>query len=173
MSLSIRTSKALAATVAPAALALKVRLLFPFCSSFYSCVSSSSLSSVPENHYRELIFDTVEENHRAFCNCNWVSDQFRAVIAEPELFIRVLNSIRDKPIIALRFFKWVESQPDFKGSKFAFVVILEILVQNNLMRSAYWVMERVIGVNMDGFMDILVNGYVSPEVSVKLLDLFL
>lgn len=62
-------------------------------------------------------------------------------------------------------------QADFQRSEFAFCVILEILVKNNLMRPAYWVVERVISVKMEGIVDVLVDGYVVPKVSVKLLDL--
>lgn len=62
-------------------------------------------------------------------------------------------------------------QADFQRSEFAFCVILEILVKNNLMRPAYWVVERVISVKMEGIVDVLVDGYVVPKVSVKLFDL--
>ena len=89
------------------------------------------------------------------------------------MFIRVLDSIRIRPRIALQFFRWVEGQPGFKRSEFAFCAMLEILVKNNLMRSAYWVVERVISVDMHGIVDVLVDGYVGYEVLVKLLNLLL
>lgn len=180
MILCVRASKALAATTALHPFALKVRLLFPLFSSFHNYPTTTTnigiattTTTISETHYRDLIFDTIEEKPWAFCNNNWVSDQFRAVIVDPELLIRVLDLIRIRPRIALRFFRWVEGQPGFKRSEFAFCVILEILAKNNLMRSAYWVVERVVCVNMHGIVDVLVDGYVGSEVSVKLLDLLL
>ncbi|KAF8394005.1 hypothetical protein HHK36_020207 [Tetracentron sinense] len=41
------------------------------------------------------------------------------------------------------------------------------------MRSAYSVMERAISVDLHGIVDVLVDGYVSSEASIKLLDLLL
>ena len=51
--------------------------------------------------------------------------------------------------------------------------MLEILAKNNLMRSAYSVVERVISVDMHGIVDVSVDEYVGYEVSVKLLNLLL
>lgn len=168
MTLCARASKALAAT---APHPLKVRLLLPLC----SCYSSSAIaaSALSETHYRDIIFSTIRKKPSAFSNSKWCRDRFQAVIADPKLFVRVLVEIRTRPRIALRFFRWVESQPEVKRSEFVFCVILEILVQNNMMRSAYWVMERVISVDMHGIVDVLIGEYVFAKVSIKLLDLLL
>ncbi|RVW16925.1 Pentatricopeptide repeat-containing protein, mitochondrial [Vitis vinifera] len=101
------------------------------------------------------------------------SIKFGPVIVDPDLFVRVLSSFRTSPRMALRLFRWAESQPGFRRSEFVFCAILEILAQNNLMRSAYWVMERVINANMHRIVDVLIGGCVSSEVSVKILDLLI
>ncbi|XVF49387.1 hypothetical protein PTKIN_Ptkin04bG0007500 [Pterospermum kingtungense] len=173
MTLCIRASKALATTTTTLSQSLKVRFLFPFSYSLlHTCPASPSEPTA--THYKQLIFNTIEKKPWAFCNAKWVSNQFHAVIVDPHLFIQVLNLIREKPRIALRFFRWVDMQPGVRRSELAFSVMLDILVENNLMRSAYWVMERVIiTFRMHGIVDVLICGYLNLEVSVKLLDLCL
>ncbi|KAF5180933.1 Pentatricopeptide repeat-containing protein [Thalictrum thalictroides] len=102
-----------------------------------------------------------------------MSDQFKVIVNNQELFLCALDSIRERPKVALRFFKWAEIQPGFKRSEYAFCAILDILVENNLMRSAYWVMEKAVQVDLHGIVDVFIDGHVKPEVSIKLLDLLL
>ncbi|KAL5726876.1 hypothetical protein ACHQM5_000124 [Ranunculus cassubicifolius] len=100
-------------------------------------------------------------------------DQFRAVIIDQDLFLCVLDSIRQRPHLALSFFRWAEIQPGFKRSELAICTILEILAENDLMRSAYAEMEKIVGNDLHGIVDYLSGGYVKPEASIKLLDLLL
>nr|CAN69810.1 hypothetical protein VITISV_043106 [Vitis vinifera] len=126
-----------------------------------------------ETHFQDVISKSIREKPSNFSNYYWLSHQFGPVIVDPDLFVRVLSSFRTSPRMALRLFRWAESQPGFRRSEFVFCAILEILAQNNLMRSAYWVMERVINANMHRIVDVLIGGCVSSEVSVKILDLLI
>ncbi|KAF5948161.1 hypothetical protein HYC85_014118 [Camellia sinensis] len=185
MTLCVRASKSIAKCSSRRNLdSLKVRLIFssPCPSDFSDYNNNNNNNSTTttisktfsETHFGNLILKTIEDKPWAFASKYWVvSEQLRTVILDPELFIRVLNSVRGRPRVALRLFRWAEGQPGFKRSEFIFCTILEILVQNNLMGSAYSVMERVISVDLHGIVDVLIDGYVNAEVSIKLLDLLL
>lgn len=171
MTVCLRAAKALAASLNNTKF-LKVHFLFPFSpSSLRYCTRGNSCPS--EFELVTLIYETIDHNPRAFTTSCWLSNKFQHVVRDPNLFLRILNLIGRKPRIAFRFFRWVESQPRFKRSEFAFCKILEILVENNMMHSAYFVMERVVSLNLRGILDAMLDGYVSPAASIKLLDLLL
>ncbi|EYU30028.1 hypothetical protein MIMGU_mgv11b0233081mg, partial [Erythranthe guttata] len=60
--------------------------------------------------------------------------------------------------MVLKIFRWAEGRKGFKHSEFVFCSVLDVLVRNGFMRSAYWVVERVIDVNMYDFANILIDG---------------
>lgn len=94
------------------------------------------------------------------------------MILEPELFTRVLNSIKNHPKVAVRFFHWVGKQPGFKPSDSSFVAILEILAVSNSMNKAYLVMEKVVCGNLNGVVSRLIDGSLNDNVARKVLDLY-
>lgn len=95
------------------------------------------------------------------------------MVTDPDLLVKILNMIREKPRIALRFFRWIQWQSEVKRSELAFCAVLEILVENNLMRSAYWIMERVVLADMCGIADVLIGKHLNSDISTNLLDLLL
>ena len=136
---------------------LKVRFLLPL---FYHCQCSkeSSSFSVSPSYFQKLIYQEIQEKPWAFSNIFWAeSSQFDDLIMDPDLFVRVLKLIKIRPRVALRFFRWAERQPGFKHSEEVFCTILEILVRNDLLPSAYYVMERAVSVNLNGIGDVLVD----------------
>ncbi|KAI6678584.1 hypothetical protein NL676_039380 [Syzygium grande] len=167
MTLPLKASKALATTL-PASHPrhrLKVRLLLlppspPPRFSFHGCSASApdEPATVPESLYRDLILTAVARAPRAFANKKWVSDKFRDLVVDPGLLARVLGSIRARPRIALRLFRWVQVQDGFVWSERSFCVVLEILAENGLMRSAYWVVDKAVSLDMDDILDVLIGG---------------
>ncbi|KAH6822468.1 origin recognition complex subunit 4 [Perilla frutescens var. hirtella] len=124
--------------------------------------------------YETLILKTVRENPKAFRDNDWVvPDYCSALVADSDLLLSVINSIRRRPGMVLKIFRWAEGKKGFKHSEFVFCSVLEILVGNGLMSPAYWVVERVIDVNMEGVVDVLIDGFSNYEVSLKILDLIL
>ena len=122
----------------------EARFLFPF--SFFS-------------------FSTLQYNNKFL---------FHAAVAEPKLLVRVLNTVRNRPVVALRFFRWAERQTGFKRSEISYSVILDILARNGLMRSAYCVMEKVVSVKMEnGVIDVVSSSEVSMPSVKLILDLLL
>ncbi|GFP84704.1 pentatricopeptide repeat-containing protein at1g22960 mitochondrial [Phtheirospermum japonicum] len=124
--------------------------------------------------YQNLILKTTLENPGAFRNIHWVGpDYFSSLVSDSDLFVSVIHSIRNRPRMILRMFRWAQGQKGFKHSEFVFCSVLEVLVQNNFMRSAYWVVQSVINSNMHNVVDVLIDGYLENEVSCKVLDLLL
>ncbi|XXG52002.1 hypothetical protein AAC387_Pa03g0434 [Persea americana] len=99
--------------------------------------------------------------------------RFRPLILNRDLFLNVLDSIRDKPKTVLWFFRWVNRQPGFHPSEASFFAVLEILAEKELMRPAYFVAEQAVSLKLHGIVDFLIDGCISSDVSAKLLDLFL
>ncbi|KAL0408914.1 UNVERIFIED_CONTAM: Pentatricopeptide repeat-containing protein, mitochondrial [Sesamum radiatum] len=124
--------------------------------------------------YQNLILKTATENPGVFRDIHWVvPDYFNALVIDSDLFLSVVNSIKNRPRMVLKIFRWAEGQKGFKHSEFVFCSVLEVLVQNGFMRSAYWVMERVINANMHSIVNVLTDGYLGIEVTCKVLDLLL
>ncbi|KAF3606497.1 hypothetical protein DY000_02046240 [Brassica cretica] len=131
---------------------------------------SSSPPSNPESHYAHLILTSHGYNP----NRKWSSHQFHPLVTDPDLLIRVLNMIREKPEIAFHFFKWLQSQRDLKQSFLAFAALLEILVENDLMSKAGWVAERSIDLGMHEIYHLLIEkSVVDKLIACKTLDLLL
>ncbi|CAH2033668.1 unnamed protein product, partial [Thlaspi arvense] len=134
-----------------------------------SSSSSSPTSSNLESYFANLILTS----YGCTPNRKWSSHQFRLLLADPDLLIRVLNMIREKPEIAYHFFKWLQHQRDVKQSLQAFAAVLEILAENDLMSKAYWVAGRSIDLGMHEIDDLLIDGAFDKRIARKLLDLLL
>ncbi|MCI29332.1 pentatricopeptide repeat-containing protein, partial [Trifolium medium] len=64
-----------------------------------------------------------------------------------------------QPLVALQFFRRAEKQHGFHLSESAFVSILNILAENDITSSAYWVMEKAIDAKIDGvLLDVFITG---------------
>ncbi|XLU20196.1 hypothetical protein S245_056262 [Arachis hypogaea] len=141
MTLSLRSSRT--------SITLAMRF-FPLCTS----------TSTATDSYPDLLYDVLPDTTSNNPPPSLVFDQLHAAVSQPELLVRLLYSVRDRPYAALRSFRWVERQPGFKGSDLAFAVILEILAQNGLMTSAYWVMEKLLlTVRTEAVMDVLLHAF--------------
>lgn len=125
--------------------------------------------------YHNLILKTVRENPKAFRDNDWVvPDYCSALVVDSDVLLSVINSTRHRPRVVLKIFRWAEGRKGFKHSEFVFCSVLEVLVENDLMSPAYWVVERAIDVNMeDVVVDVLIDGYSNYAISVKVLDLIL
>ncbi|XP_039117986.1 pentatricopeptide repeat-containing protein At1g22960, mitochondrial-like [Dioscorea cayenensis subsp. rotundata] len=88
--------------------------------------------------------------------------QATPLISNTALFLSALDSIRKRPRLALRFFRWAELQPGFPRCEMAFVGVLEILADSDLTRAAYAVMERVLALGLHGILDLLIQGRFIP-----------
>lgn len=188
MTLHVRSSKSIVTTGKHSFNFIKVRLTFlsksfhqsqnyPFVKTNTQNCTNNSIDCT-EFHFKNLIFSAIERNYWAFCyntkpGPNPLQDRFQAVIFEPELFTRVLSSIKEHPRIALRFFHWVEKQPGFTPSDNSFIAILEILVESNLMNRAYPVMEKMVCGNLNGVVNSLIDGNLNANIAAKLLDFML
>jgi len=126
-----------------------------------------------DSDIQRLILNKIEERGWVTEEEFWVvPDCFHSLIYDSDLLVKILSSIRCRPRVALRLFRWAEGQKGFKYSEFSFCTILDILIQNGWVKSAYWVVERVISSNMHKVVDLLVDGYLNLKVSVEILNLF-
>ncbi|CAN0878213.1 Pentatricopeptide repeat-containing protein At1g22960, mitochondrial [Linum grandiflorum] len=173
MTLCLRASKALR----PSSSFFSFFELRRHCSSNVRLLTTEAAESTPEStttrRYKDLILRTYQRKSFAYLDerQSWSFEQFHPVITNPDLLAGVISSMREKreAEVALRFFKWIRSQPGFKCSESAFCALLEVLVDKGMMRKAYWVAERAIGSKMDeNIVDVLISNR-----STKILDLLL
>ncbi|XP_022881042.1 pentatricopeptide repeat-containing protein At1g22960, mitochondrial-like [Olea europaea var. sylvestris] len=88
---------------------------------------------------------TLIENPRAFKNTYWdVPNYSNALMIDSELFINVIKSIHHRTNVVLGLFRWAE-----------------------------WEAEKAFSVNLHCVADVLIDGYLKCDVSVKLHDLLL
>ncbi|KAJ8634886.1 hypothetical protein MRB53_009153 [Persea americana] len=123
--------------------------------------------------YATQISQVFKNKRRFFAHDFDDFSRVRPLILNRDLFLNVLDSIRDKPKTVLRFFRWASRQPGFHPSEASFFAVLEILAENELMRPAYFVAEQAVSLKLHGIVDFLIDGCISSDVSAKLLDLFL
>ncbi|KAL6193336.1 hypothetical protein ACLB2K_034420 [Fragaria x ananassa] len=166
----------------PVKLLISFQQLHQGLKSYRSCplsryASSPPPSTPPRHHHLSPPPPTTATSSSppsAFLSPSSSSHRFRPVISDPDLLLRVLSQIQTRPAIALRFFRWVQSHPDVTRSEFVFCVMLEILARNHMVRSAYWVVEKVTSLDMTrAVASVLIRDYVFARVSDKLLDLIL
>ncbi|CAN4124891.1 unnamed protein product [Withania somnifera] len=121
-----------------------------------------------DSDIQRLILKKIDKRSCVINENFWVS-----LVYDSDFLVKILSSIRCKPSAALRLFKWAEGRKGFKYSEFSYCTILDILIQNGWVKSAYWVVERVISSNMDHVVDLLIDGYLNLKVSVDILNIFL
>ncbi|KAK1300313.1 hypothetical protein QJS10_CPB13g01599 [Acorus calamus] len=99
------------------------------------------------------------------------------IVSDPQLFLRALRSIRARPVIVVRFFRWAEAHPRFDraGSTAAFVAVLEILAASGFVGPARSFVDRALSLGLHGVVDLLIErrGAVSEAALKLLLDLVL
>ncbi|THU51912.1 hypothetical protein C4D60_Mb06t36070 [Musa balbisiana] len=143
--------------------------LLPSIKAYYS--SSSSPVDLP--HFDALLSGIFDSDPAAFTRGFRAPDSIKPLLSEPHLFLAALRSVRRRPRLALRFFRWAESQPGFPCSEAVFCAVLQILAEGGLMRAAYSVAQRVLHLRLHGIVDLLIDGHAGPEATAPLLDLLL
>ncbi|KAJ8484921.1 hypothetical protein OPV22_017406 [Ensete ventricosum] len=134
----------------------------------------SSLSSPVDLPPIDALLSGVDYTYpAAFTRGFRAPDSIKPFLSEPHLFLAALRSVRRDPRLALRFFRWAESQLGFPCSEAAFCAILQILAEGGLMHAAYSVAQRVLHLRLHGIVDLLIDGHAGPEATVPLLDLLL
>ncbi|XP_065045617.1 pentatricopeptide repeat-containing protein At1g22960, mitochondrial isoform X4 [Musa acuminata AAA Group] len=165
--------KLLISTTTLAATAAEVRPFHHLLPSIKAYYSSSSSSPVDLPPFDALVSGILDSDPAAFTRGFRAPDSIKPLLSEPHLFLAALRSVRRRPRLALRFFRWAESQPGFPCSEAAFCAVLQILAEGGLMRAAYSVAQRVLHLRLHGIVDLLIDGHAGPEATAPLLDLLL
>nr|CAD1831443.1 unnamed protein product [Ananas comosus var. bracteatus] len=137
------------------------------------------------NNIETLIASTAASDAGAFGR-GWVSPApLAALPSDRALLLRALASLRGRPRLALRLFRWAERHPSFAPSPAPFCAALALLADAGLARAAFSVAERALRLGLHSVVDFLLllvgsggaefrfEFAVSDATAAKLLDLLL